>query len=865
MSKKPAKLIVIKKAAKVDLKSAGNIKQFIIVGVGASAGGLEAFTSFFKNLPPNAGMAFVVIQHLDPTLKGMLPELLKRATDMAVVQAKDNVDVLPNNVYVIPPNKSISILNGTLHLFEPIEAHGLRLPIDIFLKSLAADQQENSVGIILSGMGADGSLGLKAIKMAGGITLVQDPTTAKFDSMPANAIRLTNVDAIVSVEQLPERLISLVKSSIFKSPVTEIDAKTKNELDKIILLLREQTRHDFSQYKKFTLLRRIERRKGVHLLANTKDYIRFLQENPKEGEILFKELLIGVTSFFRDAPVWDYLKETILPQILERLPNGYTLRAWVAACSTGEEAYSLAIIFKEAIEKVGRDKQLTLQIFATDIDIDAVNFARKAIYSNRILADVSAERMNRFFVPDLNGYRVHPSIREMVVFANHSLIKDPPFLKLDILTCRNLLIYLEPIQQKKIVTLFNYCLHPNGILVLGNAESKDASAKGFIDIDSKLKIFKRSTTNFHDSLIEFPNTNFHKALMKPDSKPSFSTGENLQQLTDQVLLDHFAPTSILVNEKGDILYITGKTGKYIEPAAGKANLNIHAMARAGLREELPSAMRKAMKNYSPVIVKDILVGAAKQKFSFTLTVQQIEKPEPIKGMLLMIFNDQTVPLKVPDSKIKKGNKTQTQLELEKELHQVYETLKTTREEMQVSGEEAKSINEELQSTNEELQSTNEELTTSKEEMQSLNEELQTVNSELQIKINDLERATNDMKNLLRTTEIATLFLDKRLNIRRFTDSITNIFKLRESDVGRPFTDITNELNYPDLENHSKEVIKTLVPIETTIQTKENHWLRVKIVPYRTLDDRIDGLVITFTDITELEKLKADLDQRLKSK
>ncbi len=613
MTRKPVKLKVIKKA-KGDQKLRDNKKPFKIVGIGASAGGLEAFTSFFKNLPPSAGMAFVVIQHLDPTLKGMLPELLKRATDMPVVQAKDSVSVLPNTVYIIPPNKSISILNGTLHLCEPIEAHGLRLPIDIFFKSLAADQKENSVGIILTGMGADGSLGLKDIKMAGGITLVQDPATAKFDSMPAHAIKLTNVDAALAVELLPERLISLVKLSNSKSSVTEIDSKTKNELDKIILLLREQTHHDFSHYKKFTLLRRIERRKGVHLLSNTKDYIRFLQENPKEGEILFKELLIGVTSFFRDAPVWDYLKETVLPQILDRLPNGYTLRAWVAACSTGEEAYSLAIIFKEAIEKVGRDRQMALQIFATDIDIDAINFARKATYSNRILADVSTERIKRFFVPDLNGYRLHPTIREMVVFANHSLIKDPPFLKLDILTCRNLLIYLEPIQQKKIVTLFNYCLHPNGILVLGNAESRDTSANGFIEVDSKLKIFKRSTTNYHDSIIEFPNTNFHKVLMKPDAKPSFNTGENLQLLTDQVLLDHFAATSILVNEKGDILYITGKTGRYIEPAAGKANLNIHAMARAGLREELPSAMRKAMKTYNQVIVRDIAGKSLLRKF-----------------------------------------------------------------------------------------------------------------------------------------------------------------------------------------------------------------------------------------------------------
>ena len=848
--------------------------QLPIVGIGASAGGLEALEQFFQHMSIKNGMAFVVIQHLDPNHIGIMPELLQRITPMKVTQATDKLKVKPDCVYVIPPNKSMSILKGELYLFDPVEPRGLRLPIDIFFRSLALDQQEKSIGIILSGMGSDGTLGVKAIKENNGLVLVQEPASAKFDGMPRSAVQAVIADVVAPADQLPDRLIALLKYFQEVKPDPQVDVRNKSNLDKIIILLREQVGHDFSAYKKNTLFRRIERRKGIHQIEKISNYVRFLQENPKEAEILFKELLIGVTNFFRNAEVWEKLKENILPAFIEEAPNGYVFRAWVTGCSTGEEAYTLAIIFKEAMEKYKHHKTLSLQIFATDLDADAIESARKGVFPANIIADVSPERINRFFNVIPGGYQVNTLIREMVVFAPQNIIKDPPFTKIDILTCRNVLIYMESELQKKLIALFHYSLNPGGIMVLGTAESIGADKNVFIELDNKLKIFKRTITSLPTELVDFPSSFYNLKKSNSDLKKSVKANENLQSLTEQILLQRFAPSSVLTGNKGDILYITGRIGKYLEPVAGKANWNIFAMAREGLSDILPGIFRKALLTFDPITIQNVKVESNGAGHLVDVTVQCLEGPDLLRGMVLIVFSDVPVLAEPDDAahpKSRKGITSKRQKELEIELQRSLEDIQSLREEMQTSQEELKSTNEELQSTNEELQSTNEELTTSKEEMQSLNEELQTVNIELQSKIADFGRANDDMKNLLNSTEIATLFIDKELNIRRFTDQVTSIFKLRMTDIGRPFTDLVSNLRYPEIEIHARQVLKTLSSIETAISTNDNRWLNVRIMPYRTLDDRIDGLVMTFTDITlakrlefELKKANEDLREARKS-
>jgi two-component system, chemotaxis family, CheB/CheR fusion protein len=843
--------------------SDSTLTKFPIVCIGASAGGLEALEQFLSNVSENSGLAYVVIQHLDPTQKGMLPELLQRVTAMKVVQVKDRMPIMQNCVYVIPPNTSMSILKGVLHLFLPIETRGLRLPIDFFMRSLADDQLENSIGVILSGMGSDGSIGLRAIKGKGGLVLVQDPTSAKYDSMPRSAIDSVVVDIVGPANLLPSKLeeffkhIPIVKSNL----ETEIN-KDKSSLEKIIILLRTYTGNDFSLYKKNTVYRRIERRMAVHKIERITSYVHFLQENPKEATILFKELMIGVTNFFRDAPVWEKLKETIFPNILSTMQEGSVLRAWVPGCSTGEEAYTLAMIFKEALEKNKPQEGFSLQIFATDLDNEAIETARRALFPLNIVSDVSPARLTRFFNKTEEGYRVNAEIREMVVFANHNIIMHPPFTKIDIISCRNLLIYMDTELQKKIFGLFYYSINPDGYIILGSAETLGTQSALFTTVDSKLKIFKRAVPTTIPELFDFPSA-FSKVKSPGTEKLTpAKVSQNIQTLTDQFLIQHFSPAGVLVNESGDIIYISGHTGKYLEPAVGKANMNIFAMLREGLRNEFPNAFRKAVLKKEQVLLQHLKVGTNGSSQTVNITIQWIDKPEPLNGYVIVLFID-TPDFPEVDRRTKKGKETLEsirQQELETELQNTREEMQSTLEEMQTSQEELKSTNEELQSTNEELQSTNEELTTSKEEMQSLNEELQTVNSELQSKVEDFSRVNNDMKNLLNSTDIATLFLDKELNIRRYTNQATKIFKLIKGDIGRPFTDLVSQLQYPELADDSMEVLRTLVFIQKQIPARDNKWFSIRIMPYRTFDDRIDGLVITFINLSDLKQVELKLHE-----
>ncbi len=834
--------------------------HFPIVGIGASAGGLEAFEQFLTNVPENSGMAYVVIQHLDPTQKGMLPELLQRVSKMNVVQVKDLTKIKPDFVYVIPPNKTMSILNGVLHLFEPVEARGMRLPIDFFFRSMADDLHEQSIGVILSGMGSDGSIGLRAIKEKNGIVLVQDPTSAKYDSMPRNAIDSVQVDIVAPANELPGKLLEFIHHIPVVKLNNELEIKYRSSIEKIIILLRIHTGNDFSLYKKNTVYRRIERRMSVHKISKITAYVQFLQENPKELDILFKELMIGVTNFFRDAPVWEKLKTTVMPDMLSKIKANTRLRAWIPACSTGEEAYSLAIVFKEALEKIKPLASISLQIFATDLDNEAIEKARRGTFPPNIAADVSQQRLNRFFTKTDDGYRVNTEIREMVVFAQHNITMHPPFTKIDLISCRNLLIYMDAELQNKILGLFYISLNNKGIMVLGSSETPGKQGSLFAAVDSKLKIYKRGFTMETPELFDFPSSFSRTKSAMIEKQIPEKPIPNIQILTDQLLLQNFSPAGILVNDAGDIIYISGRTGKYLEPAVGKANLNIFAMLRDGLRNEFPVAFRQALNKKDLVILHNLKVGTNGSTQNVNIKIQYIDKPELLKGMVMIIFQDvvEIHDLNPGTGKRKKTLSSIRQKELEDELQRTREEVQSTLEEMQTSQEELKSANEELQSTNEELQSTNEELTSSKEEMQSLNEELQTVNAELQSKVDDYSRVNNDMKNLLNSTDIATLFLDKDLNIRRYTDQATKIFKLIKSDIGRQFTDQVSDLVYPELSADALEVIRTLVFIQKPIPTKDGRWFSIRIMPYRTFDDRIDGLVITFINISDHKQLEVEL-------
>ncbi len=838
--------------------------RFAIVGIGASAGGLEAIGQLLSSVPTNSGMAFVVVQHLDPTLTGMLPELLQRTTSMQVVQVKDATQVLANCVYVIPPNADMSILNGVLHLLEPTAPRGLRFPIDFFLRALAEDQQERSVAVILSGMGTDGTIGLRAIKEHGGLTLVQDPTSAKFDGMPRSAIHAGLSDITVSATEIPKKILEFLNHVPSLSVKTELtkpeEPIAKSQIEKVIVLLRSHTGHDFSHYKRSTIDRRVERRMGLHKLSQIQDYVRYLRENPQEIDLLFKELLIGVTSFFRDPAVWDQLQHEALPKLFSHRQPGTVLRAWVAGCSTGEEAYSLAILLRETMESLKLTGDKMVQIFATDLDAETVSKARLGFFPANIAADVSPERLKRFFVEEPNGYRVTKEIREMVIFASQNLIMDPPFTNLDVLSCRNLLIYLDAELQRKLIPLFAYSLKPGGLLMLGNAESIAGFTYEFQPMNGKSRIFLRQKSVGRKAVLDFPAIRVSDPMDKQiEAKAAMVPPDSLQSQAERWLLKRHAPSAALVNDQGDILFTSGRTGRYLEPAAGKANWNIFVMARGGLAYELTSAFHQARQQKDPVVVRSVKTADDTEGSLVELAVQFISEPGVLEGLAMIVFSEVASQVHAPKSRAGKTTISNDKIqELELQLVRSREELHRTRDDMLTSQEELKSLNEEHQSTNEELQSTNEELTTSKEEMQSLNEELQTVNAELQAKLDELSATSNDMKNLLNSTEIATVFLDNSLKVRRFTEHVNQIIKLIPGDIGRPVTDLAIGLLYPDLANDAREVLRTLIPLDKSLVSQDGRWFATRLMPYRTFDNRISGIVITFTDMTVVKKLEAEL-------
>ncbi len=839
-----------------------------IVGIGGSAGALEALGQFFPNLPPNSGLGFVVVTHLDPTHKGIMPELIQRMTPMKVFQAGDNMKVEADTVYVIPPNKDLAIMNGVLQLMEPSAPRGLRLPIDFFFRHLADDQKERSIGIILSGMGSDGSLGLRSIKEQMGMAMVQDPQTAKYDSMPRSALETGLTDFLAPADALPEQLIRYAGHFLkIGGPRQAIEPKSLSALQKIMILVRGKTGNDFSLYKDNSILRRINRRMSIHQISDLSQYVVYLQKNSQEIGLLFKEMLIGVTNFFRDPEAFEHLKEKAVIPLLLGKEEGSVLRVWDPACSTGEEAYSLAILIRECLDQRPL-ANVKVQIYGTDIDPEAISFARRGRYLTNIAADVSEFRLQRFFIKEGTHFRVSQEIRDMVVFAPQNLLSDPPFTKLDLLSCRNLLIYFNSAAQKKILPIFYYALLRGGMLFLGPSETISGYNDLFSPVDSRWKIYRRrESLSATMALPEFPVRVISREMtkvQKQEKRPS-NVPLSLSEILQAFIVSHLAPPVIVTNENGDLLFSTQRVGRYLEPPVGRASLNVFDMAREGLRLELSVAVRKALTQETEIRVRDIVIKTNGDRVKINLTVKPLPIPQAPSGLLIIVFEE--VPYKFPKkrtkSQLEKDAEGDSRVsELQGELRNTKESLQTAIEEMETSQEELKATNEELQSTNEELQSaneelqsSNEELNTSKEEMQSLNEELMTLNAELQMKNDEFLMANNDLRNLLNSTQIPTIFLDNNLNIKRFTQQATMIFKLIPTDTGRPITDIVSRLQYGTLAQDVRTVLDSLVLEEKQVRTNDGRWYTMRIMPSRTQENIVEGVVIIFTDITEIKQMK----------
>lgn len=838
--------------------------SFPIVGIGASAGGLAAIEAFFSGMPTEteSGMAFVLVQHLAPDHKSVLTELVRRYTRMDVFEVEDGMVVKPNCAYIIPPNRDMAFVNGALQLLEPVAPQGHRATIDFFFQSLARNQRERAICIVLSGTGSDGTLGLRAIKAAGGMAMVQDPESAGYDGMPCSASATGLVDYTLPPAEMPMQLMAYAAEAFGgnRKASNPSLARPEDALRQVFVLLRSRTGHDLSQYKRNTIERRVERRMAVQHIQQLDEYLRYLREAPEEIDALFRDLLIGVTSFFRDPAAFKALEQHIATMLASK--PGETIRVWTAGCSTGEEAYSLAILIREQMDTLKRS--LKLQLFATDIDSRAVEAARKGVYPASIAADVSPERLARFFSAEGGSYRINKSIRDTLIFSEHDVIRDPPFSNLDLISCRNLLIYMGDELQRKLFPLFHYALKPRGLLFLGASETTSDFLDLYATLDRKLKLYQRKDVHgaAHPALAKFVPRPSEGAKSPPEARATRATGKlTLRELTERALLRR-APISALVDEQGNVLYLHGHTGKYLQLAPGEAGLSITKMALEDLRHDLAAALHRAMTYKTPAHCRQLRVKTNGAFTTVDLTVEPVSASSTSDEShhFLVLFEELAVenagltPNSDPASEV-----DQRIAELNRQLKARDASLETTREQCETANHELKSSNEELQSTNEELQSTNEELETSKEELQSVNEELATVNTELQFKVVDLSRANNDMNNLLAGTGVGTIFVDHDLRVQRFTPAVTQLINLIRTDAGRPLAHIaSNLMGYDRLVLDVKEVLESLVPREVEVKTGSGAWFLLKIRPYRTLENVIDGAVITFTDITTLKAAQAAL-------
>jgi two-component system CheB/CheR fusion protein len=832
------------------------MKDFPTIGMGASAGGLDAFEKFFKNMPPDAGAAFVLISHLSPDQKSLMPEILQKYTKMKVYQIEEGMIVKPNCIYVIQPGKDAILKNKTLHLIEPYVSKGIRHPIDVFFRSLADEKQEKAICIILSGTGTEGTLGLKAIKSEGGIVIAQQPESAAYDSMPASAIATGLVDYVSTPEEMPGQIMAYLKQSFrrVKTPVEKEIVPTDN-LYTILAVLREHTGHDFSEYKPSTIKRRIEKRMMIHNIEDIKTYVRYLRENPKEIKALFQDFLISVTRFFRDPEAFTVLKEKVLPDFCKDRPRDSSIRVWVVGCATGEEAYSVAIVLREYMEE--HAVNYAVQIFATDIDIAAIDAARAGIFPEGIAVDVSEERLKKYFTKDKNRYRIKKPLREMIVFSVQNVIKDPPFSKLDLICCRNLLIYVNAKLQKRMFSTFHYSLNRDGVLFLGTSETIGEFSNLFSVVDRKWKIYRRMGKEGH-----IPHREFNMAIATQGFPPyrAIGTGDKeetlLPEAMQKMLLDSYTPTCIAVDEEMQIRYFHGKVGRYLEPSEGKASLNLMDMVKEDLKKELYVALQDARQTKQDISLKSVQVKTDGDYKLVTLSVKLLTQ-SPMKEWALVIFEEE----KPSRAEVRVRRKSLTQkegkkliIQLENELKAAKQSYQMTVEELETSNEEFQSTNEELQSSNEELQSTNEELETSREELQSLNEELATVNAELQDKIQEQTKATDKVSNLLSGLDIPIVFLDNELRIMQFTPQAARVINLRDTDIGRPFSDISTKIMSKDLHADANDVLKNLSPKEVEVRGENGTWYLMKIIPYQT-EENTAGIILTFVDTSEITKLR----------
>jgi two-component system CheB/CheR fusion protein len=853
-----------------------NADRFPVVALCGSAGALDAFEKFFAHLPAQTGIAFVVVLHRlpDPEQGEALTQVLQRFTPLPVAEAHDGLRVHPNHVYVIPPAYDLSLLHGSLFLLKPTPPAGRRQPIDFFLQTLAKDVGDRAVCIICSGLGTDGTIGLKLVMENFGMVMAQAPETAAFDVMPRAALATEFVDFVLPPELMPAQLLDYLERPLemrrLRDPDPDSATQPTHALQKIFLLIRNQTGHDFSFYKRNTVFRRIERRMNSHQIQEFTHYVRYLQENPTEVELLFHELLIGVTKFFRDSEAFASLKEYLRPILAEKTPDS-SVRVWAPGCSTGEEAYSLAMTLFECLDELAPNHHLKIQIFATDISAEGISFARIGQYNENIAGDVNEERLARFFQKTEGGYQIRKEVRDVVVFALHNINKDAPFIKLDLLVCRNLLIYLNAELQRSLLPVFHYALNPRGLLFLGPSENITGYHDLFQPLDVKWKISRRNSQAASVAhLIKFPYSMARHTAAPPTtalmsaSASSHRQNSTFAALIQKKLLQTYAPPAVVINTKGEILYVNGRTGKYLEPAPGLGGMNLFEMAREELSFEISGAVHRAIQSQADVTVDNVRVRTDAGQLLLRLSVRHLAGSEALASLLLVVFEDQPTPRKV---RLAKQSSQEDALHrdavvaaLDKELQYAKYRLQTTVEEMESSLEELKSTNEELQSANEELQSTNEEAMTNKEEMQSLNEELLTLNMQYQAKTEELGQTANDMKNLLDATEIAIVFLDNDLHIKRFTPPVGRIISLLPTDVGRPLAHLTSSLRYEHLLRDVQQVLDRLTSVEVNIQTTRGEWYTLRILPYRSLDNYISGAVLTFTDITALKLLEARLQE-----
>ena len=831
------------------------VKDFHIVGIGASAGGLEALEQFFSNMPSDSGIAFVVVQHLDPTAHSSMPEILSRFTKMPAKVVSNGLKVEPNSIYLIPPNKSMSIQAGALYLEEPVHPPGLKLPIDFFFRSLAKEKGPDAVCVILSGTGSDGTLGLRAIKEGQGTVLVQDPESAKYDGMPRSAIDTGLADFVLKPDKMPEKIIQFHKHSAINDAKFGATAKEAIEpLQQIFAILQINTGHDFSRYKGATIRRRLQRRMSVNQINDILEYARFLNGNEEEIKSLQKDLLISVTRFFRDHDAFEALKAQ-LKGLLKNKSQGADLRVWVAGCATGEEVYSIAMIISECLDEM--KKRLSVQLYGTDIDLDALHVARAGKYPANIVADVSPERMKRFFVKRDDTYNIKKEIREMVVFAPQDFIKDPPFSRMDLICCRNLLIYLDNDVQSRLLPLFNYALKPDGILFLGTSETIGESTDLFTVLDKIWKIYQRRDVIMDVDRLKYPAV-FAPSSAKPTGEPAQGVTETkIPALAEKIFLDDYAPTFAVIDEKYRLVYVRGRTGKYLEIASGQPSLGIMEMAREGLRAELASTIYQATSEKKKSVREGVRVKYNGGFQTLNLTVAPLIGHGIPPGLLIIVFQElEFTTGEAKASPYVRGRKRV--MELEAELNLTKENLQAMIEELEATNEELKSANEELQSNNEELQSSNEQLDTSREELQSLNEELTTLNAELHDKNELLSKANDDLNNFVNRTDIAIILLDDELKIRSCTPATSDIFNIRKIDAGRPIDEITSRLVYDKIVDDVHEVLRNLQPKEVEVQRKDGYWFNMRISPYRTAQNVISGLVVSFLDINEQKKATESL-------